>query len=289
MDDKGVVMKLKKVKIQMHHELTGIYDVSEIDSFFYLLIDFKLGISKTDFILNPEKEIETTAVFFFNEAIDKLKEECPIQYIIGETEFYGLVFKVTNATLIPRPETEELVDWIVSDNKDNYELSVLDIGTGSGCIPISLAKNLNSAVVTSIDVSDDALRIAKLNAKNNNAKVKFICKDILRYSDTGQKYDVIVSNPPYVRVLEKLEIKKNVMDYEPHLALFVSDDDPLVFYRKIVELSKKILANNGVLYFEINQYLGEETVNLIKQAGFKNVILKKDMSGNDRMIKAYGL
>ena len=289
MDDKGVVMKLKKVKIQMHHELTGIYDASEIDSFFYLLIDFKLGISKTDFILNPEKEIETTAVFFFNEVIDKLKEECPIQYIIGETEFYGLVFKVTNATLIPRPETEELVDWIVSDNKDNYELSVLDIGTGSGCIPISLAKNLNSAVVTSIDVSDDALRIAKLNAKNNNAKVKFICKDILRYSDTEQKYDVIVSNPPYVRVLEKLEIKKNVLDYEPHLALFVSDDDPLVFYRKIVELSKKILANNGVLYFEINQYLGEETVNLIKQAGFKNVILKKDMSGNDRMIKAYGL
>ena len=245
-----------------------------------------MSLSKIDVILKSDFEVKSENQLFFKSAIQELKEEKPIQYIIGSTDFYGLSFKVTEATLIPRPETEELVDWIMKDHSDKNKLSILDIGTGSGCIPICLAKNLPKGSISTLDVSEEAIKVAQENAKMNEAVVEFINDDILTYSSDSNKYDVIVSNPPYVRHLEKPEIKKNVLAYEPHLALFVEDSDPLIFYRKIAEFAIENLTNNGVLYFEINQYLGQETVNLVKSYGFTSVELRKDLSGNDRMLKA---
>lgn len=188
--------------------------------------------------------------------------------------------------LIPRPETEELVNWVLEDYKESQNIKILDIGTGSGCIAIALAKNLKSTQVFAIDVSNKVIETAKLNAKQNDAEVFFMNCDILNTGDLNQKFDCIVSNPPYVRNLEKVEIKKNVLDNEPHLALFVEDDDALIFYRKIAELAKKCLNPNGKLYFEINQYLANETIALLKDFGFKNIELRKDIYGNDRMLKA---
>jgi release factor glutamine methyltransferase len=228
-----------------------------------------------------------------------LKKEKPIQYILGETEFYGLPFLVNVNTLIPRPETEELVEWIIKST--NYEiqstkLRILDIGTGSGCIAISLAKNIPNAEVSAIDVSEKALATAKKNAEINKIVVNFINVDILKINDLAElptsnfqlptQFDIIVSNPPYVRNLEKAEIKPNVLEYEPHLALFVEDTDALLFYRKIANLAKENLSENGQLFFEINQYLGKETVELLEDLGFKNIELKKDIYGNDRMIRS---
>ncbi|WP_394758076.1 peptide chain release factor N(5)-glutamine methyltransferase, partial [Flavobacterium sp.] len=204
------------------------------------------------------------------------------------TEFFSLPFYVNENTLIPRPETEELVDWILSNNRINEstnQIKILDIGTGSGCIAISLAKNLPNANVHAIDVSEKALATAKKNAERNNVTITFIEKNILETEDLLNTFDIIVSNPPYVRNLEKKEIHKNVLEYEPHLALFVEDNDALLFYRKIAELATKNLSENGQLYFEINQYLGKEMVELLEKYNFKNIELKKDIYGNDRMIR----
>jgi len=286
-------MVLADLKVKMTALLTTVFEKTEIESFFYLLIDFKLNLNKMDFLLNPNIMVSARDKKFFELAIQKLETEQPIQYILGETEFYGLQFKVNENTLIPRSETEELVDWIIQDQLiiKNKQLTILDIGTGSGCIPISLAKNLIGSNVTTVDVSEAAIEVAQGNAEANKVAVSFLNDSILEpkiVNDSKYVFDVIVSNPPYVRNLEKQEIKKNVLDYEPHLALFVEDNDALIFYKKITEYALSHLKKDGVLYFEINQYLGEETVNLIKNMGFKNIELRKDMSGNDRMIKAYG-
>ncbi|MDC3388772.1 peptide chain release factor N(5)-glutamine methyltransferase, partial [Flavobacteriaceae bacterium] len=202
-------------------------------------------------------------------------------------------FEVDENTLIPRPETEELVEWIIKDQVllKKKDLRILDIGTGSGCIPITLSKNISNSVVTSVDVSEKAIQVAKRNAKTNKVEVCFINDTILApetINNSKYVFDVIVSNPPYVRNLEKQEIKNNVLAYEPHLALFVADDDALIFYDRITKYALKHLKKDGVLYFEINQYLGVATVELVKKLGFKNVELRKDMFGNDRMIKAFG-
>ena len=281
-----MTMNLKDLKIYFITELSPVFELSEIDVLFYRLVEHQLSLSKIDVILKSDFEVKSENQLFFKSAIQELKEEKPIQYIIGSTDFYGLSFKVTEATLIPRPETEELVDWIMKDHSDKNKLSILDIGTGSGCIPICLAKNLPKGSISTLDVSEEAIKVAQENSKMNEAVVEFINDDILTYSSDSNKYDVIVSNPPYVRHLEKPEIKKNVLAYEPHLALFVEDSDPLIFYRKIAEFAIENLTNNGVLYFEINQYLGQETVNLVKSYGFTSVELRKDLSGNDRMLKA---
>jgi len=192
--------------------------------------------------------------------------------------------------LIPRPETEELVDLIITnesrENREEGKVSILDVGTGSGCIAITLAKNLSNAEVFAIDVSEEALEVAKKNAVLNNVDVTFHLKDILKVDNLEQQFDTIVSNPPYVRNLEKAAINSNVLYYEPHLALFVADNDALLFYRKITQLAKLHLKPKGKLYFEINQYLGKETIALVESFGFKNVILHKDIYGNDRMIAA---
>jgi release factor glutamine methyltransferase len=280
-------MKIKQYRTQFIQELSGIYDVLEVESFFYLILEEKRNLKQIDLALNPDLTFSEQEIEEWSVLVAELKKEIPIQYLLGKTNFYGLDFEVNSNVLIPRPETEELVEWIIKENSNiekHKELKILDIGTGSGCIAISLAKNLPKAQVSAIDVSENALATAKKNADSNSVSVTFLHRNILETEDLMQEFDVIVSNPPYVRNLEKEEIKKNVLDNEPHLALFVEDNDALIFYRKIAELAKKNLVKNGSLYFEINQYLGKETVELLENLGFKNIELRKDIYDNDRMI-----
>jgi release factor glutamine methyltransferase len=282
-------MTIKNYKEIFKSELLPIYDEHEIDSFFYIILEKIHNLKRINLALNPETVLDGIHLKQWKTIVSDLKTEKPIQYILGETEFYGLRFEVNENTLIPRPETEELVALIIVDSRtSNVEgLKILDIGTGSGCIAVSLAANILNAEVYAIDVSEKALAVAQKNSEINTAKVNFINADILKINDLKElstSFDIIVSNPPYVRNLEKVEIKPNVLAYEPHLALFVEDDDALLFYRKIAQLAKKNLNPNGKLYFEINQYLGKETLELLEELGFKNRQLIKDIYQNDRMI-----
>ena len=290
-------MLLKQYKTHFFDSLRNIQEEQEIESFFFILTEYLHNLKRVDVALNPNFELSEDDVEKWNAILAELQLEKPIQYITGEAWFFGLRFEVNENTLIPRPETEELVDWILSSSITQHPtlLTILDIGTGSGCIPISLKANLPQANVSAIDVSEKALEVAKRNATSNKVEINFFQTNILEVEDLSQlpspitdypsPYNIIVSNPPYVRNLEKEEIKKNVLDYEPHLALFVEDTDALLFYRKIAQLALKNLSPNGLLFFEINQYLGKETVELLQNLGFKNIELKKDMYGNDRMIK----
>ncbi|WP_111709237.1 peptide chain release factor N(5)-glutamine methyltransferase [Lutibacter citreus] len=279
-------MLIKEFKTQFFTELSELYPQTEIQSFFNIIIEYKLNLTRIDVALQPDFEIKSVDLNFLKNALSELSKFTPIQYIIGETEFFGLKFKVNKNVLIPRPETEELIQSIIEDSKNLGEIKILDIGTGTGCIAISLAKNLPNATIFALDISSEALKTAKENALLNNASVKFIEADILNLDELPSTYSIIVSNPPYVRELEKQHMQKNVLDNEPHLALFVEDDNPLLFYNKIGDLAKKHLSSKGNLYFEINQYLGKETAELISEKDFKNVQLKKDMFGEDRMLKA---
>ncbi|WP_214983795.1 peptide chain release factor N(5)-glutamine methyltransferase [Tenacibaculum dicentrarchi] len=297
-------MKLHDLKIDFITQLAEIYPQTEIDTFFFYLIEEYLDFQRIDVLMKADFEIIDSKQVLFNNAIQRLKKQEPIQYILGNTEFYGFPFLVNENTLIPRPETEELVEWIleeISDIKNSQHdevlkpRSILEIGTGTGCIPISLKKHLADFDISAIDVSKEALKIAKENAKQNTVDINFIAQDILKaenlnfISSSNSSdicFDIIVSNPPYVRELEKAEIKNNVLENEPHLALFVSDDNPLIFYNKIADLAKLHLTKNGLLFFEINQYLAKETVAMLTEKGFNNIELKKDFVGNDRMIKA---
>ena len=282
-------MKIKEYRTQFIQELTPIYDAGEAESFFYLILEEKHKLKRIDLALQPDLVFLEEEIVVWNLILEQLKQEIPVQYLLGKTSFYGLDFEVNANVLIPRSETEELVDWIIKDatvSRKDKNLKILDIGTGSGCIAISLAKNLPNATVFAIDVSEKALATAKINAKNNSVNVTFINQNILETEDLQQQFDIIVSNPPYVRHLEKEEIKKNVLDNEPHLALFVEDNDALIFYKKIAELAQKNGSENGQLYFEINQYLGKEMVDLLEKMNFKNIELRKDIYGNDRMTKA---
>ncbi|MFI0427656.1 MAG: peptide chain release factor N(5)-glutamine methyltransferase [Flavobacterium sp.] len=291
-------MLLKQYKTHFFDSLKNIQDEQEIESFFFILTEYLHNLKRVDVALNSNFELSDEEVEKWNAILVDLQQEKPIQYITGEAWFYGLKFEVNENTLIPRPETEELVEWIIESQKSKVQsqkLEILDIGTGSGCIPISLKANLPQANVSAIDVSEQALEVAKRNANSNKVEINFIQANILEVEYLSQlqtpnfqlptSIDIIVSNPPYVRNLEKEEIKKNVLDYEPHLALFVEDTDALLFYRKIAQLALKNLSPNGLLFFEINQYLGKETVELLQNLGFKNIELKKDIFGNDRMIR----
>lgn len=290
-------MLIKTYKSYFLQELSTIYDEMEATSFFYLILEHLYQLKRIDLALNPDFEISENDIVRWQNILTELKTQKPIQYILGETEFYGLKFSVNENVLIPRPETEELVELILKSTKEEGQstnLKVIDIGTGSGCIAISLAKNLPNAKVFAIDVSEKAILTAQENAKLNGVEVNFIQQNILEIDEliklptsSFQRptfFDIIVSNPPYVRMLEKEEIKTNVLEYEPHLALFVEDNDALIFYRKIAQLAKKSLTENGKLYFEINQYLGKETVILLEKMDFKNIELLQDIYGNDRMI-----
>nr|WP_315187642.1 peptide chain release factor N(5)-glutamine methyltransferase [uncultured Flavobacterium sp.] len=281
-------MKIKEYRTEFLQELTPIYDAGEAESFFYLILEEKNQLKQIDLALHPDLIFSADEIMVWNSLLESLKKEIPIQYILGKTNFYGLDFYVNENVLIPRPETEELVEWILKSQKSKVKSQkpkILDIGTGSGCIAISLAKNLSEAAVFAIDVSEKALATAKKNAAINEVNVTFIEKNILETEDLEQQFDIIVSNPPYVRNLEKEEIKKNVLEHEPHLALFVEDNDALIFYRKIAALAQKNLSPNGQMYFEINQYLGVEMKDLLEKMNFKNIELRKDIYGNDRMIK----
>ena len=279
-------MLFKEFKSKFVEELSSWYDEKEAESFFYLILEQFHQKKRINLALDPAMKMDALQLLRWESVAYELKKQKPIQYILGETEFFGLRFLVNEHTLIPRPETEELVELVIKQNQNRSTFKILDIGTGSGCIAVSLAKNLPNAEVFAIDISENALATALKNAEINNVTVHFIQKNILITEDLGEQFDVIVSNPPYVRMLEKEKIQANVLEYEPHLALFVEDEDALLFYRKIALLAQKNLTKSGKLYFEINQYLGTETCNLLERMGFKEIDLLKDVYGNDRMIRS---
>lgn len=279
-------MNLKELKDHFFKRLGDVYPVEEIQSFFYILCDSLLKYSRFEVSLNANTNIDSSIEVQFSNITERLLKQEPIQYILGETEFYGHTFKVNKYTLIPRPETEELVDWIIFQHKHlDSNLKILDIGTGSGCIPISIAKELKQAKIYAVDISEGALKVAIQNAQYNNVEVSFKQVDILQTKSLETEYDIIISNPPYVRELEKNEMKPNVLDYEPETALFVSNENPLMFYEKIAKLSLENLKAGGWLYFEINEYLPEEMENLLKDLGFLEIELKKDFRQVPRMIR----
>ncbi|MFJ1424911.1 peptide chain release factor N(5)-glutamine methyltransferase [Capnocytophaga canimorsus] len=278
-------MNLKTFQAYLHQKLSAIYTADEIRNFYFLLLEFYAKKTKVEVLLSPDFELSERIKTQILSASDRLITQEPIQYILGETEFFGNRFLVDRHVLIPRQETEELVDWILTSIPQNKAISILDIGCGSGAIAISLAKALPKSKVEAWDISEEALVKARENALLNQVTICLSQVDILHTQKLTKKYDVIVSNPPYVRYCEKQEMQRNVLDYEPHLALFVSDENPLIFYEKITELAKKSLNDNGQLFFEINQYLSKDTLKMLENKDFKP-ILRNDLNGNPRMIRA---
>ena len=273
-------------------ELETIYGSDEANALIMILLEHYFSLDRVKIAMNPELRLSESELLTLHFAVKELLTNKPVQYIIGETEFCGMRFFVDENVLIPRPETEEMVKKIASC-RDKACLvptgcDILDIGTGSGCIAISLAKLLTDSKVTAIDVSEKALEVAKKNAEANGVEVKFILDDILNPQNPeliDNQYDIIVSNPPYVCESEKSEMRANVLDYEPFSALFVSDNDPLIFYRRILEFAQKALKPGGEVWFEINENFGEEMKNLCLEQGFKNVEIIKDFRERDRFLK----
>lgn len=288
-------MNIREFRDYFKISLKKLYPASEIDTFLFLLLEEYLNFKRIDIVLKSNFNISSEVLTLLKSSTKLLEQEIPIQYIIGKTEFYGFPFILNEHVLIPRPETEELVTFILDKvsklesyhtiKKENT-IKILDIGTGSGCIPIALKKSLPLAEISALEKSNKALRIAKKNTHLNKVDINLIQQDILKTTQLNNTYDIIVSNPPYVRESEKKEIKNNVLNNEPHMALFVEDNNPLIFFDKIAELAKNHLTKNGLLFFEINQYLGKETVDLIRLKGFNTIELKKDIFGHDRVIIA---
>ena len=287
---------VKDIRKYYCDQLCSIYDKDEANAMILILFEHYFNIDRVKMALEPDLRLSESEMLKIHFAVKDLLKNKPIQYIIGETEFCELKFKVNENVLIPRPETSEMVYKIVNKTtgqQDNEfyshrnaesRLSILDIGTGSGCIAISLAKMLPGSKVYALDISEKALNVAKENAINNNVDVTFIHDDILTPTQTQSKFDIIVSNPPYVRELEKAEMRNNVLKWEPHNALFVSDNDPLIFYRKILEFAKTHLNENGEVWFEINEFLGKEMTDLCLESGFSNVKIFKDFRGRERIM-----
>lgn len=277
---------IQEIKNKYHRELAGLYPKSEIDSFLSILFKHIINKSRLELALRPDIELSVAQQNEFAYALNRLKKEEPIQYIIGETEFYGLKFLVNKSVLIPRPETEELVDWMLKDAASAPPQKILDMGTGSGCIAITLAKHLPNVQVSAWDVSDQALGVAAKNAEDNKVAIDFEEEDILKYTNPQSLgLDWIVSNPPYVRNVERTEMKANVLEYEPHLALFVEDEDPLLFYRKIIDFALVHLMPKGRIYFEINEFLKEDLIDLMHQKQIENYEFRKDFLGKYRMLR----
>lgn len=280
-------MLLKEIKEIYHRELDEIYPKEEVDSMFYLMIEHFLGLERFILAIDPEIVITKDEEQYMFEGLSKLKKEQPIQYVLGQTTFLDLKILVNESVLIPRPETEELVNWALEDINDmDDDLEIIDIGTGSGCIAISLAKLNPYLKVTAIDISGPALEVAKKNALLNEVNIQFREVDILKAGSLGENYDIIISNPPYIREMERDKMRNNVLQNEPNSALFVPDNDPLLFYRTIAKLARDGLNENGALYLEINQYLSEDVKMLLKEFTFSEIELRKDIFGNDRMIRA---
>jgi release factor glutamine methyltransferase len=289
-----IIMRIASNKIKdiirfFKEELKGFYSDGELETMIRYCFEEFSNIRLSSSSLSNENTVSESELLKYNFAVKDLKNHKPLQYILGKADFYGLKFIVNENVLIPRPETEELVQHIIQDlkNKNIDHAEILDIGTGSGCIPVSLMKHISNANVHAMDISERALEVARQNSELNNVNVNLLKDDIL--SPVGQyqsgSYDVIVSNPPYIRLSEKDQMEKNVLSFEPHLALFVDDDDALLFYRKIAEFAVKYLRKEGSIYFEINADLGPETKALIEKMGFKNVVLIKDMSNKNRILR----
>lgn len=277
-------MTLGELKNKFTNELE-YYPSSERQVFFQRVCEAYLQLQPHQIVLNYEKEISEVEYKRFNEAMNRLKNHEPIQYVLECSYFFGLEFLVTPAVLIPRPETEELVAWILEHFSKIDAPKILDLGTGSGCISIALAKNLPSAQVFALDISTEALEIARFNAKKNNVEINFISSNMLEWKSI-QQFDIIVSNPPYVLEKEQKQMKDNVLKHEPHLALFVDNASPLVFYKALRKIAQKNLSQNGLCFAELNEAFGVETKALFDEVSFQNVILKKDTFGKIRMLKA---
>lgn len=290
---------MKKLTHYIQEELNGLYTISEISALTRIIIEEIYGSPAYNINTDKINNLSLSKLRKTEDIVARLKNNEPLQYILGKTEFYSLPFLVTPEVLIPRPETEELVEWILSDSLPEKPY-ILDIGTGSGCIAVSLAKKTPDATVDAWDNSEKAISVASQNAILNNVKVNFfnqdvlkviqdvfkVNQDLLKEASSTISYDIIVSNPPYICESEKKDIEKNVLHFEPHNALFVSDENPLIFYKRIAEISFTILKNGGKLYFEINRSHGQEIIELLKSKGFSDIELRKDISGNYRMIKA---
>ena len=279
---------LQDFELLFQHELQELYDEDEIKAIFLVVVAEKFGLNRINYqlrktdIVNEKDKAEVLSI------LQDLKKHRPIQYILNRADFYGEVFQVNESVLIPRQETEELVDLIIKNHKSSQNLKIIDIGTGSGCIPITLSKHLNNALVTTMDISKEAIKTAQENAKNLKTQVQFINADIFEweYIFSDQHYNIIVSNPPYITPGEKQHMNQNVLAYEPELALFIEESAPLIFYDAISSFALKHLALDGDLYFEINQYLGAEMKELMVKKGFEQVKLIKDINGADRIIHA---
>ena len=268
----------------IERELSGLYPREEIGGFTRLILEQTFNMDYTGLLINRDKVLNSAERKKIEGIVGRLKTFEPVQYILGETEFYGLRLKVAPPVLIPRPETEELVQWIIKTTPLKSP-AILDIGTGSGCIALALKKELPEAKVTGTDISEEALKIARGNAKTNRLDIQFFKGDILNREDyPWEEYDIIVSNPPYIRELEKEKMQPNVLNFEPGTALFVSDSDPLIFYRRIGEFALTHLRKSGFLFFEINECMGNEMKKLMSGPGFKNIQIKKDIRGKDRML-----
>ena len=271
------IRKMENSAQYIQNELKDVFSKSEISTLVRLILSEVGDISFANDLSGAQQKIENI--------VRRLRKNEPIQYILGKTEFYGLPFFVTPDVLIPRPETEELVEWILSENTEN-ELSVLDIGTGSGCIPVALAKKMLDADVFAWDISEKALEIATKNAEQNAVNVHFAQQDIFAPFPEQAVFDIIVSNPPYVPEIEKGTMEENVLDFEPHIALFVPNENPLLFYERIAEIAIKLLKTNGKLYFETNRSKATAVSAMLQEKGFSEIEVRKDISGNERMVRA---
>ena len=268
-------------------ELSSFYPPGEINGFIKIILGKITGLTFNEMIVNKYRELPDSTFAKLQNILESLKKFEPVQYIIAETEFFGLPFMVNPSVLIPRPETEELVDWIISENKNN-SIKILDIGTGSGCIGVTLAVNLKNAEVVAMDNSPEAIDTARKNAALNNATVHYIVDDIFSAKEMNSHgpFDIIVSNPPYVLESEKMQMEENVLNYEPHQALFVPDEDPLIFYRTIASFAFNNLRSQGKIYVEINEAFGDGVADIFMNAGFRETNIRRDINGKQRMVKA---
>ena len=266
-------------------QLNERYTKSELRVLSSVILKEVCDLSFLDIVSCKFKNLSITEKQKITHIVERLKKNEPIQYVLGKTEFYGLDFIVNSSVLIPRPETEELVEWVLSETKQ-INPHLLDIGTGSGCIAVALAKHLHYGTVDAWDISEDALKVAKDNATLNQVSIKFTKVNVLESIEIEKRFDIIVSNPPYITESEKNILEKNVLDFEPHEALFVPDEESLIFYNRISDIALKILNSKGYLYFEINQAKGTDVMDLLKRKGFENVELRNDISGNNRIIRA---
>lgn len=286
-----VILKTQTVTLiqfrqEFYSQLQAVYSETEIAGIYGLLLEEYVGITRVEAALRAQEVLPDPILKLLQSALDRLLKQEPIQYILEKASFYGLSLKVSPDTLIPRPETEELVSWILSDFKNEKNtIRALDIGTGSGCIALALKKNLTKSEITAIDISPGALEVVKQNAKELELPLDVLQLDILKDSLPMEDLDFIVSNPPYVCETEKLQMRPNVLEYEPDLALFVDDSDPLVFYRRILQVANKAVKEKGSVYFEINERFAEGTIIMAKEIGWHSIQVKKDIFGRDRMMR----